>query len=226
MRRFALRCNRPPPPPVSGGMDVVVFGSTGRVGAACIETLRARGANVVAVARNPAKLATEGIRAVAGDIRDPSSVTAALTPGPDVIVNVVGGDVFAVSDLVTTAARTIVASAVAAAPQARYLAITGVANIPARGAGALAQFVLRRSPLRHVVADHQGAYDIVTASPLAYTLFACPWIKDGPGGRPTIVPDAFPGGFHVVSPESVATAIVDEAFAAAYVRRVVAVWDR
>lgn len=56
---------------------VLVTGATGTIGSALIPALRARGATVRAMSRNPG-LDIPGVETVVADLRDPASVTAAL----------------------------------------------------------------------------------------------------------------------------------------------------
>ncbi|MDA3650131.1 SDR family oxidoreductase [Saccharopolyspora indica] len=57
---------------------VLVTGATGTVGSALVPALRARGATVRAMTRDPGR-AIAGVENVVADLQDPASVTAALT---------------------------------------------------------------------------------------------------------------------------------------------------
>jgi uncharacterized protein YbjT (DUF2867 family) len=85
--------------------------------------------------------------------------------------------------------------------------------------------VLRRSPIRYAVEDHQHAFEIVAASGLDWTLAGCPWIKDGAHpGRYAEHPDAFPGGFHTIAPGDVGAFLAAQLDTAANVGRIVGLW--
>ncbi|WP_020574819.1 NAD(P)-dependent oxidoreductase [Actinopolymorpha alba] len=72
-------------------MKVVVFGAGGRAGRRVVTEAQARGHQVTAVVRDPAKyphLSATGVTVVAGDVTDPASVAAAAD-GHDAAVSTV-----------------------------------------------------------------------------------------------------------------------------------------
>jgi putative NADH-flavin reductase len=204
---------------------VIVFGSTGRVGRAAVARALAAGHEVRAAVRSVPNVSPfdERVRRVVADVREPDSVAAAVAD-TDAAIVAVGGDVFKPSDVVTRSARAIV-DALTARGIRRYVGITGVAQMKPRLGGAIAQAVLRRSPIRYAVADHQRAFEIVAASGLDWTLAGCPWIKDGAHpGRFREHLDTFPGGFHTVSPVDVGAFLAAQVSDGGYLRRVVGLW--
>jgi uncharacterized protein YbjT (DUF2867 family) len=206
-------------------MRVVIFGSTGRVGAAAVRAALAAGHEVRAAVRRQPAVAADGDRLsyVVADILEPATIVAAVT-GMDAAIVAVGGDVFKQSDIVTRSARAII-DALRARGITRYIGITGVAQMRATLPGRLAQAVLRRSPIRYAVADHQRAYEIVGASDLEWTLAGCPWIKDGAhAGVYREHPDIFPGGFHTIAPADVGAFLAAQLGSTTYLRRVVGLW--
>jgi putative NADH-flavin reductase len=206
-------------------MRVAIFGSTGRVGAAAVRAALAARHEVRAAVRRQPAIRAEGDRLsyVVADILEPATIARAVT-GMDAAIVAVGGDVFKPSDVVTRSAREIV-EALGACGIARYIGITGVAQMRATFPGRLAQAVLRRSPIRYAVADHQRAFEIVRASDLDWTLAACPWIKDGADARAYREhPDIFPGGFHTIAPAGVGAFLVAQLGSTTYRRRVVGLW--
>jgi putative NADH-flavin reductase len=73
-------------------MKIIVFGATGRVGRAVVEQGLARGHEITAFVRSPAKLdapEAPGLTVVTGDASDPASVAAAI-PGHDAIISALG----------------------------------------------------------------------------------------------------------------------------------------
>jgi len=206
-------------------VHVVIFGSTGRVGAAAVRAALAAGHEVRAAVRRRPAIVADGDRLsyVVADILEPPTIVAAVT-GMDAAIVAVGGDVFKPSDIVTRSAQAIV-DALRARAVARYIGITGVAQMRATLPGRFAQAVLRRSPIRYAVADHQGAYGIVSASGLDWTLAGCPWIKDGAhAGVYREHPDIFPGGFHTIAPADVGAFLAAQLESTTYHRRVVGLW--
>ncbi|MEU7820596.1 NAD(P)H-binding protein [Catellatospora sp. NPDC049111] len=65
---------------------IIVFGAGGKAGRAVVDEAVKRGHEVTAVVRDPSKYADLGVAAVAGDVRDASSV-AGLAAGHDAAVN-------------------------------------------------------------------------------------------------------------------------------------------
>jgi uncharacterized protein YbjT (DUF2867 family) len=206
-------------------MRVVVFGATGRVGRAAVADAVAAGHSVRATVRHlPAPSTFDpAVELVIADVTQPATVAAAVA-GTDAAIVAVGGDVFKPSDIVTRSARAVV-DALEAAGIARYIGISGVAQMKPVGTGHIAQTALRLSPIRHAVADHQGAFDIVSASSLDWTLAGCPWIKDeAHAGRYTLHPDDFPGGFHTIAPADVGAFLAAQLNDRTYLRRIVGLW--
>lgn len=204
----------------------VVFGATGRVGAAVLGFALDAGQRVTAVARDPAKitLTHERLQVVRGDTLDPDSVHTVLTDARDAtaVVMAVGADPLRPSTVVTDTVRHLTAAMASTGPT-RYLGITGTAQMPATLFGRLTQAAIRRAI--KAAADHQGAYDILTATDLDYTLAACPYIKDGPRtGRYHREPGRFPGGFKTITPGDVADFLVDELGAHHYHHQTIGIW--
>lgn len=68
--------------------SILVLGGTGLMGREVLRALRRRGAPVRALVRDPSRLATtEGVEAVVGDLRDPTSLRAAMA-GVDVVFHI------------------------------------------------------------------------------------------------------------------------------------------
>jgi putative NADH-flavin reductase len=70
-------------------MKLALFGATGGIGSLILDEALRRGHEVVAIARDPAKLAQKpGLTAVAGDITDPGSYASALDGADAAVVSV------------------------------------------------------------------------------------------------------------------------------------------
>ncbi len=204
----------------------VVLGATGRVGAAVVDFALEAGHRVTAVARNPAKILVthDQLSVVQGDTLDPAGLRSVLTaiPGATAVVMAVGADPLRPSTVVTETVRNLASAMVSVGPT-RYLGITGTAQMPATLLGRMTQAIVRRAI--KAAADHQGAYDILTATDLDYTLAACPYIKDGPHtGRYHRETGKFPGGFKTIAPADVADFLVDELGAHRYHRQTIGIW--
>jgi uncharacterized protein YbjT (DUF2867 family) len=203
----------------------VIFGATGRVGTAAVRAASATGHVVhAAVRRIPEPSPFDAnVTLVVADVLQPETVRAAIA-GMEAVIVAVGGDVFKPSTIVTQSAEAIVA-AMRAEGVSRYIGITGVAQMRPSLAGHLADAALRASPIRYAVADHQGAYEIVAASGLDWTLAGCPWIKDDAHpGRHGEHPDTFPGGFHTIAPVDVGEFLAAQLTSRSYIGRVVGLW--
>jgi len=81
------------------------------------------------------------------------------------------------------------------------------------------------TPVRHAIKDHQGAFEIIKASTLDWTLAGCPWIKDGLGTTNYVESDVFPGGMKVIHPRQVADFLTKVLDKPEYFRRIVGIWN-
>ncbi|HLG74952.1 MAG TPA: NAD(P)H-binding protein [Ktedonobacteraceae bacterium] len=209
-------------------MHILLLGATGRVGTSVIEYALAANLHVTAVARNRAKIQRTDphLTVLEGDICKPEELITQLRQPIDAIMNVAGGDVFKPSTVVTDSAR----SALTIAQKlsiTRYLGITGVAEMESYGLlGNITTAVIRRSPIRHAVTDHDGAIALVCSSGTDWVLAGCPYIRDGLRTQKyNVVPDCFPGGFKIISPQDVADFLVKEAREQRFHKQVIGIWN-
>lgn len=207
-------------------MKVLIFGATGRVGTAATEQALAAGHQVSVFVRSRSRLGPGhgAARVLEGDMQHPESLAAALAEGCDAVLCAIGGDVFKPSTLVRDSAAAIIA-AMHKAQVRRYLGVSGVAEMPQKTlAGNLSAALMRRSPIRHAVADHDAAYELIARSGLTFTLAACPHIRDEPGRGTYQLAPVFPGGYRHIAPADVAHFLVHELTAARYVNQIVGIW--
>ncbi len=207
-------------------MNVFLVGATGRTGGELLQRVVAAGHRVTALVRNPSKLARshESLRVAAGSVTDRPSVAKAFALDRwDAVVNVAGADPLKPSTLVTDSARALVAVA-EEAKVARYVGITGTAQMPKTLRGRIGIAVLRLTPVRHAARDHDGAFAIVRASTLDWALVGCPWIKDGPSVGTFRSSTVFPGGLKTIHPGDVALALFQELTSPSIHRGIRGIW--
>jgi hypothetical protein len=105
----------------------------------------------------------------------------------------------------------------------RYLGISSTAQMPATTVRRMTQLGVRL--FFKAAADHQGAFDVITESPLDCVLAGCPRILDGPRtGHDTEQPGPFLGGYKTISPGDVADFLVRLIEHPRYHRQIVGVW--
>jgi uncharacterized protein YbjT (DUF2867 family) len=207
-------------------MKVLVFGATGRTGTATIGQAAAAGHAVTAFVRDPKRLQNlpAGVAVAVGDIYKPETIEAAMAPGFEAVIVVVGADPLKPSTVVTDSARAIVAAA-RKAKIPRYLGITGTAEMPQKTLlGRLSSAILRRTPVGNAARDHDAAFEIVSQSGLDWTLAGCPWIKDGETRGAYRRSQVFPGGMKTIHPGDIAHFLVSELSAHKYPNSVVGIW--
>ena len=207
-------------------MNVVIFGATGRVGAAATRQAIAAGHQVAVVVRSRSRLGPDHHQAhvIEGDVQRPDTLAAAFARGCDAVICAIGADVLKPSTVVRDSARALV-DAMQKAPVRRFLGVSGVAEMPQKTLlGKMFAAGMRRSPIRHGVTDHDAAYEIITRSPLTYTLAGCPHIRDEPGRGSYQLATVFAGGYHHIAPADVAHFLVGELTAARYPNQIVGIW--
>lgn len=207
-------------------MKIFLVGATGRTGGEFLQRALSAAHQVTALVRDPRKIALthDSLTVCTGSVTDGPALAAAFAAGNwDAIVNVVGADPLKPSTLVTDAARALIRLA-EAAKISRYLGITGTAQMPRSFGGMLSIALLRLTPVRHGAKDHDGAFAIVRASSLDWTLVGCPWIKDGPTVGSFRSSSVFPGGMKTIHPGDVALALVQELESPSVHRGIRGIW--
>jgi putative NADH-flavin reductase len=205
---------------------IIVFGANGRVGSCVVTQAVGAGHNVTAFVRDRKKLPSNvaGVSVVEGDALSEDSVGSALGRGFDAVVSAIGvAGGLARTTLVTDATRVITAQTERHGTR-RYLAVSGIAEMKQSFAGNVTIAILRTSPIGNAIRDHDGAFEIVTASGLDWTLAGCGYIQSGPRRNTYKTSLTFPGGFKIVHPPDVANLIVRELTDRKFVRQVVGIW--
>ncbi|MGP3913501.1 NAD(P)-dependent oxidoreductase [Nonomuraea sp. 10N515B] len=198
---------------------IVVFGAGGRAGRRVVAEAAGRGHEVTAVVRDPGRhegLAREGVRVVAGDVTDASSV-AAVAAGQDAAVQAAARMDVPAEEFYAAAARALVEG----------LARAGVRRLVAVGVGSLLEVApgvrLADTPgfpgdARAFSLGHAAELPVYEESGLDWVVLAPPPVfldeEADRTGRYRIsdgrVPDATAGG-PVFSFADLAVAVVDEA---------------
>ena len=208
-------------------MQVLVFGATGRVGSEIVKQAISRGHDVTVFARHTKSLAAilRPCEVICGDVRNTSAVTAAMISRPfDGVLSAIGVGKLEPSTLVTEGTRSIL-GAMHSTGVRRYLAVSGTAEMPSRTIlGRITNAIFRWAPVGHPIRDHDGAYAIVAASDLNWTLAACPYLRDGPAKGSYKTGLTYPGGFKVIHPPDVADFMVGELLDRRFPRQIVELW--
>jgi putative NADH-flavin reductase len=192
-------------------MKIILWGATGRVGNSLIEKSIKEGHQIIAFVRNKNKLqmGSPNLSIVEGDIYNKESLVKLSDQKFDAIINVIGADPLKPSSVFTDATRSII-DLFSNKESKRYIAITGTAQMKKNFFGKLAISILKKTPVKHGIKDHQNAYDLIIKSTFDWTLVGCPYIKDGKEIGKFKTSLVFRGGFKIIHPGDVAQAIINE----------------
>jgi putative NADH-flavin reductase len=205
-------------------MNAIVFGATGRVGRAFVEKAVNAGHRVTAFVRNAGSAGLDGVSLTEGDVRDPSSVSAALTGEFDAVIVGIGQPGLKPSTIVSDGFAAIVAGMTALGPR-RFVGVSGSAEMPHKTmAGKVYTAILRRTPVGNAVRDHDAGLRVLQASSLDWTLAGCNYLADGPERGSYKTSLVFPGGFKLIHPGDVADFLLREMVAPRHIREVVGLW--
>lgn len=162
-------------------MRLLVFGPTGGTGLELLTQALEQGHDVVAYARNPAKL--EGmsharLEVIRGDVLDPAGVDSAVG-GHDAVFCAVGAGPKRTT-VREDATRNIV-NAMGKAGVRRLICLSSLGVGDSRGnLPFFTKHVIVGIVLRHAFADHERQEAIVRESSLDWTIVRPPHLKDGP----------------------------------------------
>jgi putative NADH-flavin reductase len=184
-------------------MRLTIFGATGGTGTELVRQALASGHQVIAVVRDPARLAIPahpGLQVVTADVMDPASILPAVT-GADAVLTAVGPRGTGPSTVIADSVRSI-AAAMDKTGTRRLLALSG--SIAADGGeGFFLRYLLkplaRRTFLRHVCADMRQAEEVVARTDLDWTVVRPPQLTEKPatGKYRTAAERDVPRGFRV-----------------------------
>jgi putative NADH-flavin reductase len=205
-------------------MNIVVFGSTGRVGSSFTAKAATAGHQVVAFARRIDMVKVEGVHRFQGDVRDRDAVRTALSQGCDAVVCCIGEAGLKPSTIVTDAFTSIVGVMTNLGIK-RFLAVSGSAEMKQMTvAGKIYTSILQQTPVGHAIRDHDGGLKVVQQSSLEWTIAGCNYLSDGPelGRYKTSL--IFPGGFKKIHPADVAAFLLKETEVPTFRNAVVGIW--
>ncbi len=165
-------------------MRLTVFGATGGIGTEVVRQALARGREVTAVVRDPARLRvppTAGLTVVQADVMDPAAIEPALK-GTDVVVSALGprrgGPVTVLADSMHA-----ILTAMDETGVRRLVAVSASGFFVEEGEGLLtgkiAKPLLRRI-LRDNASDTRRMEALITASPTNWTIMRPAQLTNGP----------------------------------------------
>ncbi|MEO5965105.1 MAG: NAD(P)-binding oxidoreductase [Candidatus Limnocylindrales bacterium] len=202
-------------------MQVTILGATGRIGSLAMTEALARGYDLVLLSRRPpTEPSIEHATTIIGDVADPDVLRRALT-GSAAVIAALGPRTNTLEDelALELGMRNLVA-AMDAQGVTRLIALSGAAvDVPGDAKPAVDRIASRivRLAARHVLGAKQREFDVLAASPLAWTAM-----------RPAIVTDGAPRGYRLserlspgarVTRADVAAAIVAQLDDDSFVRR-------
>ncbi len=192
-------------------MRILLLGATGRVGNAILTKALNKGHTVTVFVRNRYKIEAnyDNVQVVEGDIHDGDALAKLAQVDFDILINVIGADPLKPSTLFTDATKLIIALLTQKTGK-RYIAITGIAQMQQSFFGKISIAILKLTPVKNAIADHQHAYEQLKGTAIDWLLVGCPYIKDGPEKGSFKKGDEFTGGFKTIHPGDVATAIVQQ----------------
>jgi putative NADH-flavin reductase len=188
-------------------MRVLVVGGTGRVGRRVVEKLREAGHVPTVFARDTSTV-PEGIRSVAGDVRDREAVREALD-GQDAVMSALGTPPGAEADDTLSVGIETLVAAMWEAGVGRIVAVGAAGVLDAPGGGLRLGAADFPSFLREVAAEHRRAYETLADSELEWTLVCPPNMPDGPAtGGARVERDRLPEGGERVTTGDVAAFVL------------------
>ncbi len=193
-------------------MEFLVFGATGRTGAAFVRQALADGHHVSAFVRSASPPLPTGVDITVGDVVDAGAVRAAVRANQIIVVTLGGA-----AALTTGCANVIQAASGAGAKR-----LVGVV-----GAGVLQADVARRrhelpdypAQFREIGAAHRAFCDALQSSPLDWMLACTPRLVDAPQTHALRTKaDYLPEGTGAVTTEDVAAFLLEQAVRPTFIR--------
>jgi putative NADH-flavin reductase len=162
-------------------MKLVIFGSTGGTGRELVSQALDQGHNVVAYARNPARvddIKHAALQVVRGDVLDPEAVESAIA-GQEAVLCAIGAGAGRTT-LREDGTRNIV-EAMEKTGVRRLMCLSSLGVGDSRSnLGFFTKYIVVSVFLRHAFADHERQEAVVKQSSLDWTIVRPPHLKDGP----------------------------------------------
>jgi len=166
-------------------MRLTVFGATGGIGTEVVGQALARGHEVTAVVRDPARLAVPSATAltvITADVMDPSAIKPALD-GADAVASALGPRRGGPPNILTDSMQSIL-SAMDATGVRRLIAVSASGFFVEEGegfvTGKIAKPILRRTLRNNMIDTHQME-TLITASLTDWTLMRPAQLTNAPG---------------------------------------------
>jgi putative NADH-flavin reductase len=201
-------------------MRLLILGANGKTGTQLVNLALARGHQVTAFVRSPAKVAREHPRLEIrkGDPRSVDELARAL-PGHDVVLSALGvrpPQAFRPHALVEECAASTVAAMTRTGVK-RLVLVSAAVLFPEKGL----LFAFFRRLLKHVARDLGAAEQIVRATSLEWTIARPPRLVDSADEAYRSRQDALPTGGFSMSFRAVAAFMLDSVEQQAHVREIV-----
>lgn len=182
-------------------MKLTVFGATGRTGHHCVRQALAKGHDVTAVVRDPARLQVtdDHLTVVKADIFDPREITAAVA-GADAVVIALGESTKAQPNVCRDGARSVIA-AMRKTGAKRLVAVSNSAHSADKGDQLSRRIVqvLLKVVLKIPFTDVRDMEAEIAASDLEWTVVQAARMTDGPhtGHYRLVVGEHVPHGWKI-----------------------------
>jgi putative NADH-flavin reductase len=189
-------------------MRLLVLGANGKTGTQILDLALARGHEVTAFVRSPARITRRhpSLKVRAGDPRRVDELASAL-PGHDVVLSALGvrpPRAFRPHALVEECAASTVAAMTRAGVK-RLVLVSAAVLFPEKGL----RFAFFRRLLKHIMRDLDAAEQIVRATPLDWTIARPPRLIDRSDEQYRTAVGALPAGGFSMSFRAVAAFALD-----------------
>ena len=152
-------------------MKVALYGATGQSGSRILKELVSRGHKVIAIARNPAKVAERGPDVVVkqDDLSDPKSIAAAID-GAEAVVSAYGPPKDNPDAIVGVTERQI--EAMTQRPGTRLIVVGGAGGLNVAPGVTLLESGYMPEAFHPIVKAHIKTFNLLRASKIDWTYFA------------------------------------------------------